>query len=149
MKNRFKVISVSNNWNHLTVQNCSLRAVLNKSWRQHPTKHQLHGHLLPISQTITVRRTRTLLKKQGRAHKGCSPMDPRAKAGRPARTYIQQLCEDTRCSPEDLPKAMNDKEGQGYPCWRQDKMMMKEDDLTVETIPILFCKQIISNSFQN
>ena len=40
-------------------------------------------------------------------------MDPthgRAKAGRPARTYIQQLCEDTGCCPEDLPRAMNDKE---------------------------------------
>ena len=40
-------------------------------------------------------------------------MDPiygRAKAGRPARKYIQQLCEDTGCSPEDLPEAMNDRE---------------------------------------
>ena len=26
--------------------------VLNKSWKQHPTKQQLYGHLLPISQTI-------------------------------------------------------------------------------------------------
>ena len=34
----------------------------------------------------------------------------RAKEGRPARTYIQQLCEDTGCCPEDLPGAMNDKE---------------------------------------
>ena len=34
----------------------------------------------------------------------------RAKAGRTARTYIQQLCEDTVCSPEELPEAMNDKE---------------------------------------
>ena len=34
----------------------------------------------------------------------------RAKAGRPARTYIQQLCEDTGCWPEDLPEAMNDTE---------------------------------------
>ena len=34
----------------------------------------------------------------------------RAKAGRPARTYIQQLCEDTGCSPEDVPEAMNDRE---------------------------------------
>ena len=34
----------------------------------------------------------------------------RAKAERPARTYIQQLCEDMGCSPEDLPKAMNDRE---------------------------------------
>ena len=33
-----------------------------------------------------------------------------AKAGRPARTYIQQLCEDTGCNPEDLPEAMNDRE---------------------------------------
>ena len=33
-----------------------------------------------------------------------------AKAGRPARTYIQQLCEDTGCCPEDLPEAMNDRE---------------------------------------
>ena len=32
------------------------------------------------------------------------------KAGRLARTYIQQLCEDTGCSPEDLPEAMNDRE---------------------------------------
>ena len=31
-------------------------------------------------------------------------------ARRPARTYLQQLCEDTGCSPEDLPKAMNDRE---------------------------------------
>ena len=43
----------------------------------------------------------------------------RAKAGRPARTYIQQLCAN---SPEDLPKAMDDrggvaKESQEYQCW--------------------------------
>ena len=35
-----------------------LRAILNKSWRQHPTRHQLYGHLLPITKTIQVRRTR-------------------------------------------------------------------------------------------
>ena len=35
-----------------------LRAILNKSWRQHPTKHQLYGHLPPITKTIQVRRTR-------------------------------------------------------------------------------------------
>ena len=37
------------------------------------------------------------------------PTHGRAKAGRPARTYIQQLCEDTGCCPEDLPRAMNDR----------------------------------------
>ena len=35
-----------------------LRAILNKSWRQHPTKHQLYGHLPPITKTIQARRTR-------------------------------------------------------------------------------------------
>ena len=30
-----------------------------------------------------------------------TPAYGRAKTGRPARTYIQQLCEDTGCSPED------------------------------------------------
>ena len=38
------------------------------------------------------------------------PTHGRAKAGRPARTYIQQLCEDTGYCPEDLPRAMNDRE---------------------------------------
>ena len=91
-----------------------LRAILNKSWRQHPTRHQLT--LPPITKTIQVRRTR---------HAGhCwrsrddlmsdvllwTPTYGRAKAGRPARTYIQQLCEDTGCNPEDLPEAMNDRE---------------------------------------
>ena len=35
-----------------------LRAILNKSWRQHPTRHQLYGHLPSIMKTIQVRRTR-------------------------------------------------------------------------------------------
>ena len=93
-----------------------LRAILNKSWRQHPTRHQLYGHLPPITKTIQVRQTR---------HAGhCwrsrdelirdvllwTPTHGRARAGRPARTYIQLLCEDTGCCPEDLPRAMNDRE---------------------------------------
>ena len=35
-----------------------LRAILNKSWWQHPTRHQLYGHLPLITKTIQVRRTR-------------------------------------------------------------------------------------------
>ena len=35
-----------------------LRAILNMSWWQHPTRHQLYGHLHPITKTIQVRRTR-------------------------------------------------------------------------------------------
>ena len=99
-----------NNHNH----DYLLRAISNKFWWQHPTKHQLYGHLPPITKIIQVRRTR---------HKGHCWMSrdelisdvllwtpSRAKAGRPAWTYLQQLCEDTGCSPEDLPEAMNDRE---------------------------------------
>ena len=90
-----------------------LRAILNKSWRQHPTKPQLYGHLPSITKTIKVWRTR---------HAGhCwrsrdelindvlqwTPAHGRAKAGWPAWTYVQQFCEDTGYSPEDLPEAMN------------------------------------------
>ena len=93
-----------------------LRAILNKSWRQHPTRHQLYRHLPPITKTIQVRRTR----HAGHCWRSRDelirdvllwiPTHGRAKAGRPARTYIQQLCEDTGCCPEDLPRAMNDRE---------------------------------------
>ena len=39
-----------------------------------------------------------------------TPTYDQARAGRPARTYIQQLCEDTGCNPEDLPEAINNRE---------------------------------------
>ena len=93
-----------------------LRAILNKSWQQHPTRHQLYGHLPPITKTFQVRRTR----HAGHCWRSRDelirdvllwiPTHGRAKAGRPARTYIQQLCEDTGCCPEDLPREMNDRE---------------------------------------
>ena len=97
-----------------------LRAILNKSWQQHPTRHQLYGHLPPITKTIQARWTR---------HAGhcCRSKDElisdvlqwtpaygQSKAGQPARTYIKQLCDDTGYNPEDLPEAMNDRE-----IWRE------------------------------
>ena len=93
-----------------------LWAILNKSWRQHPTRHQLYGHLPPITKNIQVRRTRYAghcLRSRDELISDVllwTPIYGLAKAGRPARTYIQQLCEDTGCSPEDLPEAMNDRE---------------------------------------
>ena len=35
-----------------------LRAILNKCWRQHPTRHQLYSHLPPITKTMQARRTK-------------------------------------------------------------------------------------------
>ena len=74
-----------------------LRAILNKSWRQHPTRHQLYGHLPPITKTIQVRRTRNAghcWRSRYELHKWCTLMDPHtwcAKAGRPARTYYVKI----------------------------------------------------------
>ena len=108
-----------------------LRATLNKSWRQHPTKQPLYGHLAPITETIKVRRTR---------HAGhCwrsrdelisdvllwTPSHGRAKAGRPARANVQQLCVDTVCSPEDLPEVINDRDG-----WREKVRNIRADGTT-------------------
>ena len=77
-----------------------LRAILNKSWRQHPTKQQLYGHLPPIMKTIKSRR----IKHAGHCWRSrdelisdvllWTPSHGRAKEGRPSRTYIQQLCAD-------------------------------------------------------
>ena len=39
----------------LSLSPSMLRAILNKSWRQHTTRHQLYGHLPPITNTIQVR----------------------------------------------------------------------------------------------
>ena len=81
-----------------------------------PTRHQLFGHLPPITKAIQVRRTRHAghcwrsRNERIRDVLLWTPTHGRAKAGRPARTYIQQLCEDTGCCPEDLPRAMNDRE---------------------------------------
>ena len=90
-----------------------------------------HGHLPPITKTIQVRRTRHT------GHCGRSrdelisdvllrtPTYGRAKAGRTARRYIQQLCQDTGCSPEDLPEAMNDREE-----WRESVRDIRAGDTT-------------------
>ena len=108
-----------------------LRAILNKSWWQNTSKHQLYSHLPTIKKVIRVRQAR---------HAGhcwrCrdelisdvllwTPTHGRAKAGLPARTYIQQLCEDTGWSPEDLPEAMNDREK-----WRERVMDIRASGTT-------------------
>ena len=105
--------------------------ILNRSWRQHPTKQQEYGHLLPITKTIQIRRTRNA----GHCWRSrdelisdvllWTPSHGRAKAGWPSRTYIQQLCKDTGCCPEDLPEAMNDGER-----WRERVRDIRVDGTT-------------------
>ena len=93
-----------------------LRAILNKSWRQHPTRHQLYGQLPPTMKTIKVKRTWHAGHSWRSNDESISDIllwtltYGQANTGRPAWTYIQQWCEDTGCSPADLPEAMNDRE---------------------------------------
>ena len=93
-----------------------LWAILNRSWRQHPTMQQLHSHLPSIMKTIQDRWTRHAGHCWRSRDKLISdvllwtPSHSQAKGEWPARPYIQQLCEDTGCSPEDLPDVMNDRE---------------------------------------
>ena len=106
-----------------------LRTILNKSWRQHPAKQQLYSHLPLITKNIKIRWTRHAVHCWRSRDELISDVllwassCGRAKAGRRAQTYIQQLGVDTGCSPEDLQEAMNDREGwreaQGYLCWWQ------------------------------
>ena len=109
----------------------TLRAILNKSWRQHATKQQLYSHLPPITKTIKIRRTRHAEHCWRSKDELISDVllwtlsHGREKAGQPARTYIQQFCADTGCSPEDLPEAMDDREG-----WRERVRDIHTDGVT-------------------
>ena len=84
--------------------------------RQRPTKQQLYGHLPPITKTIQVMRTRPAGHCWRSRDEFISdivlwtPSHGRAKVGRPAITYTRQLCADTGCSLEDLPRAMDDRD---------------------------------------
>ena len=108
-----------------------LRAILNMSRREQPTKQQLYGHLPPITKTIQARRT----KHPGNCWRSWdepisdillwTPSHGRAKAWRPARTYIQQLSADTGCSFEDPQGAMDNRDG-----WQEKFMEICAGSLT-------------------
>ena len=108
-----------------------LRAILNKSWRQYATKQQMYGHLPRITKTIKIRQTRHAGHCWRSSDELISDEPPwalslgRAMAGRLARAYIQQLCADTGCSPEDLLEAMDDKEA-----WHERVRDIRGDGVT-------------------
>ena len=93
-----------------------LRAILNRSWRQHPAKQQLYGQVRQTRHARHCWRSRDELISEVLLW---TPSHGRAKAERPPRTY----CEDTGCSPEDLPDAMYYKER-----WRERVKVIRADD---------------------
>ena len=127
-----------------------LQAILNKFMRQHPTKQQQYGHLPPITKTMKIRRTRYA----GHCWRSrdefisdvllLTPSHGRAKAGRPARTYVQQLCEDVALKTyrKQWTIGKGGERGSGI-----SVLMARQDDdekgLSVATLNyITLCKQI-------
>ena len=93
-----------------------LRAVLNVSWKSHPTKARLYGPLPPVSHTIRLRR----LTFAGHCWRSKDeivsdlilwhPKHGRAPRGRPRKTYINQLLDDTQLQRDNIEAAMSDRE---------------------------------------
>ena len=89
-----------------------LQAILNISWKQHPTKKQLYGTLSPITESIREAR----LSYSGHCWRAKEelvsdvllwrPKHGHTKVGRPARTYIDQLRDELGCHVEDFPTMM-------------------------------------------
>ena len=112
-----------------------LQAILNKSWKQHPMKKQLYGHLAPISKANKIRQTRYVEHCWRSKDKFISDIlqwthtHGHGSVGQPARTYLHQFCVDTGCNLE-LPGAMDDRDGwreresQGNLCCLHDLMTM-------------------------
>ncbi|CAM1311015.1 Uncharacterised protein r2_g2141 [Pycnogonum litorale] len=93
-----------------------LRSALNRSWKDHPTNKELYSNIPPISKSIQQQRMRfaghcwrskeelvgdILLWKTSHGKQS---------AGRPKKTYIDQMMDDTGCRLEELPNAMEDRE---------------------------------------
>ena len=92
------------------------RAILNKSWWQHPTKQRQCSHLPSISKTIQPRRARYVRHCSRNKEElindflAWTPSYGRVTSGWPASTYLQQHCTDTGYILEDLPGAMDDRD---------------------------------------
>ena len=91
-------------------------AVLKESWKQQITKQQLYSNQPPISKTIQIRRIRHAGHRQKRKDEFLSdfllwtPSHGRARVRRPARTYLQQLCTDTRYSLDDQQEVIDERD---------------------------------------
>ena len=98
-----------------------LRAVTNKSWRDHLTNEQLYGDITKISKSISMQRLRFAGHCWRSKDEVASdlilwqPQHGNRSRGRPAKTYIDQLRDDTDLlTTDEIKTAMNDREG-----WRK------------------------------
>ena len=86
---------------------------LNESWKQHPVKQLLDGHLPPISQNIKVRQARHhwTTKDELISNVLWIPTPGHTSVGWLTKTYIHQLYADIECSLENLTRVMTNRDG--------------------------------------
>ena len=107
-----------------------LRAALNVSWKEHMTNTELYGKISPISQTIRTQRMRFAGHVWRNKDELVSdvllwePTHGRQDPGRPKRTFIDQLADDTGCRPQELKNAMSNKED-----WRKRVMRSRASSI--------------------
>ena len=98
-----------------------LRAITNKSWRDHLTNEQLYGNIPKISKSIRMQRLRFAGHCWRSKDEVASdlvlwqPQHGNLSRGRPAKTYIDQLRDDNDLlTTDEIKTTMNDREG-----WRK------------------------------
>ena len=107
-----------------------LRAALNVSWKDHMTNKELYGSMVPISLTIKEQRMRFAGHVWRNKEELASdvllwkPTHGRQEPGRPRRTFIDQLADDTGCKAQELPNAMNNREE-----WRKRVMLSRASSI--------------------
>ena len=98
-----------------------LWAILNKSRRQHPTKHQLYCHLPPITKTIQVIRTRhagtssKVMSSNGPPHMTAQKQDDQHEHTFSSYVRIRDVALKT-CHRRWTIGISGERESQGYPC---------------------------------
>ena len=95
--------------------NCTrmLWAVLNKSWRCHPTSQQLYGYLPRILKTTQIIYSGHYWRRKNELISDLLQWTPsyrRASVVWPAKTYQQQFYTDTGGRMEDLPRARDNRD---------------------------------------
>ena len=93
-----------------------LRAALNVSWKEHLTNKELYGKTPKVTSSIREQR----LRFTGHCWRSTKelicdvplwlPKHGKRSRGRPAKTFVDQLVDDTECNVDELMNAMNDRD---------------------------------------
>ena len=93
-----------------------LRAALNVSWKEHLTNKELYGKTPKVTSSIREQRLRfTGHCWRSKKELICDvliwlPKNGKRSRGRPAKTFVDQLVDDTECNVDELMNEMNDRD---------------------------------------